>query len=65
MILTKVKYKKKIELVTGPATADQGKIVMVSALDGTYQRKGFPNILTLIPLAEHVVKLTAVCMLCL
>jgi len=44
--------------------AEQGKIVMVSALDGTYQRKGFPNILTLIPLAEHVVKLTAVCMLC-
>jgi len=44
--------------------AEQGKIVMVSALDGTYQRQGFPAIISLIPLAEHVVKLTAVCMLC-
>ena len=45
--------------------AEQGKIVLVAALDGTYQRQGFPAILNIIPLAEHVVKLTAVCMLCL
>lgn len=44
--------------------AEQGKIVLVAALDGTYQRQGFPAILNIIPLAEHVVKLTAVCMLC-
>jgi len=44
--------------------AESGKIVLVAALDGTYQRKGFGNILELIPKAEHIAKLTAVCMLC-
>jgi len=44
--------------------ADKGKIVVVAALDGTYQRSGFGNILNLIPLAERVAKLTAVCMRC-
>ena len=44
--------------------ANNGKTVIVAALDGTYQRKGFANILELVPLAEHVIKLTAVCMIC-
>ncbi|XP_064643080.1 thymidine kinase, cytosolic-like [Lineus longissimus] len=44
--------------------ADRGKIVIVAALDGTYQRKGFGQILNLVPLAESIVKLTAVCMIC-
>lgn len=44
--------------------ANAGKIVVVAALDGTYQRSGFGNILNLVPLAEHVIKLTAVCMRC-
>ena len=63
--------------------ANSGKIVIVAALDGTYQRSGekrnyeskklrlnhllfsgFGNILNLIPLAEYVIKLTAVCMRC-
>ncbi len=44
--------------------ANAGKVVIVAALDGTFQRKGFPNILELVPLAEHVVKLNAVCMSC-
>ena len=44
--------------------ANQGKIVMVAALDGSYQRIGFGNILELVPLAESVLKLTAVCMIC-
>ena len=46
------------------AMANLGKTVIVAALDGTYQRKGFANILELVPLAEHVIKLTAVCMIC-
>merc|ERR1712156_808401 len=46
------------------AMANLGKTVIVAALDGTYQRKGFSNILELVPLAEHVIKLTAVCMIC-
>ncbi|XP_042869809.1 thymidine kinase, cytosolic-like [Penaeus japonicus] len=44
--------------------ANRGKIVIVAALDGTYQRLGFGNILQLVPLAESIVKLTAVCMIC-
>ena len=38
--------------------------MIVAALDGTFQRVGFGSILNLIPLAESVVKLSAVCMLC-
>ena len=44
--------------------ATQGKVVIVAALDGTYQREGFPNILKLLPLSESVIKLMAVCMVC-
>ncbi|KAK4315606.1 hypothetical protein Pmani_013170 [Petrolisthes manimaculis] len=44
--------------------ANSGKVVVVAALDGTYQRQGFGDILQLVPLAESVVKLTAVCMIC-
>lgn len=44
--------------------ANAGKIVIVAALDATFQRVGFGDILRLIPLAESVVKLKAVCMAC-
>lgn len=44
--------------------ANLGKIVVVAALDGTYLRDGFGDILSLVPLAESVVKLNAVCMIC-
>ena len=44
--------------------ANKGKIVLVAALDGTFQRKPFCNILSLVPLSEAVTKLSAVCMSC-
>ncbi|XP_022611174.1 thymidine kinase, cytosolic [Seriola dumerili] len=44
--------------------ANLGKTVIVAALDGTFQRKPFGKILNLVPLAESVVKLHAVCMQC-
>uniref|UniRef100_A0A3Q3BBR6 Thymidine kinase n=1 Tax=Kryptolebias marmoratus TaxID=37003 RepID=A0A3Q3BBR6_KRYMA len=44
--------------------ANLGKTIIVAALDGTFQRKPFGNILNLVPLAESVVKLHAVCMQC-
>ncbi|XP_006635214.1 thymidine kinase, cytosolic [Lepisosteus oculatus] len=44
--------------------ANMGKTIIVAALDGTFQRKAFGNILNLVPLAESVVKLNAVCMEC-
>jgi len=44
--------------------ANKGKTVVVAALDGTFQRKGFGSILDLVPLAESVIKLSAVCMNC-
>ena len=44
--------------------ANHGKTVIIAALDGTFQRKGFSTILELVPLAEHIIKLNAVCMNC-
>lgn len=40
------------------------KNVTVAALDGTFLREPFLNISHLIPLAEDVVRLSALCMLC-
>ena len=47
------------------AQANSGKIVIVSALSGTYERKGFGGVLNLIPLSEKVDMLNAVCKFCL
>lgn len=44
--------------------ANLGKFVVVAALDGTFQRKPFGDILSLVPLSESVTKLKAVCMNC-
>ena len=44
--------------------ANDGKTVLVSALDATFQAKPFMNVLHLIPLAENVIKLTAICTGC-
>lgn len=44
--------------------ANRGKIIVISALDATFERKAFGNILALVPLAEQVIKLNAVCMSC-
>jgi thymidine kinase len=44
--------------------ANKGKMVIVAALDGTFQRKPFGSIMDLVPLAESVIKLKAVCMVC-
>mmetsp|Transcript_19123 Transcript_19123/g.31286 ORF Transcript_19123/g.31286 Transcript_19123/m.31286 type:complete len:285 (+) Transcript_19123:161-1015(+) len=44
--------------------ANIGKIVIVAALDGTFQRKPFGRINELFHLAEYVTKLSAVCSMC-
>lgn len=44
--------------------ANAGKVVIVAALDATFERKPFGRMLELVPLAEQVQKLNAVCMLC-
>lgn len=41
--------------------ANIGKIVIIAALDGTFQRKPFGHVIDLIPLAESVIKLSAIC----
>lgn len=45
--------------------ANHGKIVIMSALNGTWQKKGWANILELVPLCEKVKKLSAICKLCM
>ena len=44
--------------------ANKGKVVICAALDGTYERKMFNDILKLVPIAESVDKLTSVCAMC-
>ena len=44
--------------------ANAGKTVVVAALDGTFQRQPFGRTLDLIPLAEDILKLSAVCVYC-
>ena len=44
--------------------ANSGKVVVVAALDGDFERKPFFQILQLIPLSESVTKLSAVCVKC-
>jgi len=43
--------------------ANNGKIVIVAALDATFQRKPF-DVIGLLPIAEKITKLTAVCVVC-
>ena len=40
------------------------QVVIVAALDGMFEHKGFNNILNLVPHAESVVRLSAVCNYC-
>ena len=44
--------------------AGEGKKIIISALNGTFQRKPFGWILELIPLAENIIKLRSVCKVC-
>ncbi|KAJ6238087.1 thymidine kinase [Anaeramoeba flamelloides] len=43
--------------------ANEGKIVIVAALDGTFERKPFECITKLIPRCEHLIKLKPVCLM--
>jgi len=44
--------------------AKQGKHIIISALNGTYERKPFPAISELIPYVDSIVHLSAVCTIC-
>ena len=44
--------------------AEQGKHIIISALNGTFDRKPFPAISNLIPHVNHIVHLSAVCTVC-
>lgn len=55
-------YFKIVEF--SETAANEGKIVIMSALNGTWQKRGWENILELIPLCEKVKKLSAICKIC-
>ncbi|KAG1687980.1 hypothetical protein DVH05_004499 [Phytophthora capsici] len=44
--------------------ANMGKVIVVAALDATFERKAFDSVVELIPTAEKVVKLNAICSSC-
>ena len=44
--------------------ANSGKVVLIAALDCTYQMKPFNHVTDLLAISENVTKLTAVCMDC-
>ena len=44
--------------------ATQGKVVLVSALNCDYQRRGFQSVLQLVAIAEKVHSLNAICIQC-
>ncbi|CAN5950611.1 unnamed protein product [Sphagnum jensenii] len=44
--------------------ANAGKIIIIAALDCTYDMKPFHNIINIVHLAEKVIKLSAICMVC-
>ena len=62
MIINRLMLVQVIEFAE--KASNQGKVVIISALDGTFLRTGFENIINLIPKAEKVKKLAAICKLC-
>lgn len=44
--------------------ANNGRHIIISALDGDFKRDPFPSIANLVSKAEHVLKLSAVCTVC-
>ena len=44
---------------------DRDKHVILAGLDGDYMQQTFGEMLTLVPLADEVVKLSALCMVCM
>ena len=40
--------------------ANKGKVVIVAALNGTFERKSFGEVHKLLPLAEEIIKLTSI-----
>jgi thymidine kinase len=44
--------------------ASAGKVVICAALDGDFLRRPFGRVLELVPLAESVTKLSAICQVC-
>jgi thymidine kinase len=44
--------------------ANKGKVVIIAALDGDFRRRSFGKVCDLIPRAEDVIKLKAMCMNC-
>lgn len=61
-LLTRVECVQLVEFCE--KAANQGKVVIVASLDGSYLREPFKEVMDLIPKAENVTKLTAVCASC-
>lgn len=62
--LEDLRLRKRGDAVGGSVMGARVQVVILSALDGTFQREPFGSVLTLMPRAERITKLSAVCKLC-
>jgi thymidine kinase len=57
-------FFKNVETIVKSLVDDYDKTVIICGLDGDYERTPFGNFLNLIPLAEDIIKLKALCKMC-
>lgn len=64
VVIEEAQFFKDLFNFVVKSSDENNKIVVVAGLDGNYKREPFGDILNLIPYAESVIKLHALCMKC-
>lgn len=64
VFIEEAQFFEDLEEFAVTAVEEHGKHVIVSALDGDYQRKPFMNVSLLMPFADEITRLSALCMQC-
>ena len=64
VVIEEAQFFKDLFKFVVKSSDENNKIVVVAGLDGNYKREPFGDILNLIPYAESVIKLHALCMKC-
>ena len=64
IVINEGQFFKDLEIKVTQWCETLGKKIIVSGLDGDFQRKPFGQILSLIPIADEIIKTKALCNLC-